>query len=357
MQKRLPELDALRALSLLGVIVIHATAWSIPAGAPAFSSALALVSDFARASVPLFVLASGFALRSRHSDGGSPAPGFLRRRWRRTLVPWLCWVPIFATVGYLDGAIDPSASGFGSWLAYGAGHLYFLLLIAQLYIVFLLLPSSTRRLVPIAAAALALQLALGWAHTYLQRPPGLLGWPFGVIAFWQAPYYAGYFLAGAVLADLWPRLHRSQLFRPAALGLLVLGAVLWAWTSATVPSDPAVHGASAFLWPGRAPLVLGLAATVLAWGPGAGLAASRWLGSRSLGVYLAHPAFLAVAGPPALSLGPAARCIALGAGSLAFGFVVVSVLARTRLGAQAIGEEIKLRPASRDRRLVRLSVR
>jgi len=352
-QKRLHELDLLRAAALVGVVLIHATAWSVGAGEAPLSSPLALLADLARSAVPLFVLASGFALRARYRE--VPAPGrFLGRRWRRTLVPWLCWVPVFAVLGVWDGALPASGAGLGTWLAYGGGHLYFLLLIAQLYLVFLVLPKSRRRLAAVAAAALALQLGLGWLHTYGPAPAGPLGWPLGSISYWLAPYYAGYFVLGALLADFWPQVRA----RTAAIALaLAAGLVIWLWSTTTIPAGDATHGAYAFLWPGRALFVGALGAAVLAWGSAVRSATVAWLGSRSLGVYLVHPLFLALAGPPALALGPAARAGALALGSLAFGALAVAVLTRSRLGAQAIGEEAPMRPAGPARSVARLSLR
>lgn len=354
MQTRLQELDLLRALALLGVIVIHAVAWASPVTAAPLSGPLAALADFARAAVPVFVLASGFALRARYPAGPDERWGFVGRRWRRTLVPWLCWVPVFALLGFSDGALPVSTGALNTWLLYGAGHLYFLLLIAQLYLLFLLLPASRARLALVAVAAMGVQLALGWVHTYLPPPAGPLGWPFGSVAYWMAPYYAGYFVAGALLADLWPQLRSRRL---AIGGALAASLALWAWSTTTVPAPPSAHGASAFLWPGRAPLVLSVSAAVLAWGSAVRSAAVTWLGSRSLGVYIVHPIFLAIAGPAALSLGPVPRVAVLGIGSLAFGVLATTLLTRTRWGAQAVGGEAQVRPAGGPRSVARLSLR
>src|SRR5690348_15605298 len=104
MQERLQELDLLRALALLGVLVIHAAAWSAPVAASPTSGAIPALSDLARCSIPVFILASGFALRltsrrpRRARDGGGEGEAvtarYLGRRAQRTLVPWVIWAAI-----------------------------------------------------------------------------------------------------------------------------------------------------------------------------------------------------------------------------------------------------------------------
>src|SRR5437764_1072330 len=95
--RRLPELDLLRAAALLAVVFIHAASWNPGADAPARQGPYAAAMLLARFCVPAFVLASGFAL---HRAYGRPveAGRFLRRRALRTLVPWLAWVPVYAVV-------------------------------------------------------------------------------------------------------------------------------------------------------------------------------------------------------------------------------------------------------------------
>ncbi len=346
MQERLQELDLLRALALLGVLVIHAAAWAAPSGAAPTSGAIPALSDLARCSIPVFVLASGFALRLRHRRDDAPAR-FLARRAQRTLVPWFVWAALFLAVGLF--ATGEPASGPGhvaQWLAFGAGHLYFLLLVMQLYLVSLLLPGRRSTLALAAGAALALQLVLGALHTYAPQPAGPLGWVGGRLAYLEAPYYVGYFVVGALLAELWPRLRRLPHLLPAAAAATAAAVPVWLWTAGGVASSPAVHGTYAFLWPGRAPLVLAGSILVLAAGtafrerfPSAPHAAANWLGTRSLGVYVSHPLALTLVGPFALGRLPDwPRLAFLVAASLAFGWGVVTVLSASRAGAIALGE-------------------
>ena len=79
---------------------------------------------------------------------------------------------IFAVAAVAHGEVRPNVKDLTVWVAFGPGHLYFLLLIAQLYLLLLVLPRSRRGLILFAAAALALQLGLGVYHTYGPLAPG-----------------------------------------------------------------------------------------------------------------------------------------------------------------------------------------
>lgn len=358
MQERLQELDLLRAGALVGVLVIHATAWAAPVPAAPTSGAIPALSDLARCAIPAFVLASGFALRLTRRPGIRAPREFLNRRAQRTLVPWVVWTAIFLAAALLNGghpALD--RPHVVSWLASGGGHLYFLLLVMQLYVVWLVLPSGRRLLAIVTAAAIVLQLALGALRTYAPVPAGgPLGWVGGQLPYLEAPYYVGYFTAGALLADLWPDVrHRRGVLAAAALAT-VAAIPVWLLTGGAISGDPARHGTYAFLWPGRAPLVLAGSVLVLAAGaaareriPAAVQRAVGWLGSRSLGVYVSHPLALMIVGPFALSELPAwPRVAYLVVASLAFGWGVVMVLGATRGGAVALGESPPARrPAHR----------
>lgn len=363
MQERLQELDLLRAGALIGVLVIHATAWAAPVPAAPTSGAIPALSDLARCAIPAFVLASGFALRLRHRPGAGAPGAFLGRRARRTLVPWVIWAAVFLAAGLINGG-NPALDRphVVSWLASGAGHLYYLLLVMQLYVVWLLLPGRRRSLAFVTAAAIVLQLVLGGLRTYAPIPAtGPLGWVGGQLPYLEAPYYVGYFTAGALLADLWPDLRRWRHLPAVAAFATAVAVPIWLLTSGAISGDPARHGTYAFLWPGRAPLVLAGSVLVLAagaaarqWIPARLQAAVGWLGSRSLGVYVSHPLVLMLVGPFALAQLPAwPRVAYLVAASMAFGWLVVVVLGATRGGALALGETP---PAPRTARRRALSV-
>jgi peptidoglycan/LPS O-acetylase OafA/YrhL len=328
MAQRLPEADLLRAGALLGVGVIHAGAWITPADAPPGTSAMAAASELARFCVPAFVFASGFLLF--HSYGQRPfkRAEFLKRRWLRVLLPWACCVPLFLLLdaGRGDPALRPDA--VGGWLASGPGHLYFLLLVAQLYLLFLVLPRDHVRLRWVTAGLVALQLGLMAWRSY--GSPAAHGYE-------EAPFWMGTFALGCLASAEWQRLARLWRLWPVGLALCALsGALVLAEGQAI---SAAHEGSLAYLWPSRLPQTVVWSVTLL-W-LGRALASRPLVGElsrHSLGIYLLHPVFLDALGPRTSVLPPAVRAPLLLAASFAAAYAAVRLLALRRGTALAIGE-------------------
>ena len=352
--RRLPEVDLLRATALLAVVFIHAASWIPGQDAPVQRGPYAAAIALARFCVPALVLASGFAL---HRAYGRPpdAGAFLRRRALRTVVPWLAWVPVYAAVDLLYGKLSAAPRDLAVWLAYGPGHLYFLILVAQLALLLPFLPVRRGRLALLTAAALALQLVLGGLRSYGPLPSGPAAWPFTYLPQMEGAFWAGWFLLGCLLSACYDRFSALSRLWPAALVLAVLGGVAVLAEAAALPGDQWRQGTYAFLWPSRLPATLAVTALLLWAGPGLALRIGerlwtpvRALSQRSLGVYVIHVGALEMlAHSPLLGLPPAARLAALMAGSLGIAWVLAAALARTGPGALALGERsgLRLRPS------------
>ena len=333
--RRLPELDLLRALALAGVVVIHATAWIVPAETSPLNGPAALAIGLARFSVPAFVFASGLALY--RSQGARPKDprAFLTRRWSRTLVPWLVWVPAYLALDLWQGLLAPAH--VRDWLLSGGGHLYFLLLVAQLYLVLLFLPRSRRGLYAFAAAATILQLALDAAHAH--GPLDGDRW-----ATVQSPFWAGYFALGCLAGAEYERLIRLRRLWPLAALAAVAATALVLAEAAMIGQSYWRQGAYSFLWPSRLPATLAICLAVL-WGGAALKRRPAWLftiaeelGSRSLGVYVLQSAVLVFLGPRTGQLPAAARVALLVPVTLVIAYAATRLLLRFRLGRLSLGE-------------------
>ncbi|MEA2670761.1 MAG: hypothetical protein QOG45_981, partial [Chloroflexota bacterium] len=249
-----------------------------------------------RFCVPAFVVLSGLLLGLR--GGARERPGeFLRRRLRRTLVPLLVWAPVYCAAGlWLTGSLD--AGGVGGWLLGGAGHLYFLLLVPQLYVAYLVWP---RRLGPtlwLAAGAMALQLALDGLRLAGPMPPGL-----DRLALWHGyellPFWIGYFAVGVAAGRLLARRGDVGDHPRAALACLAVVPAAFALLVASPVTrlryGEFAQGTGAFLRPVLAPMVLVLTGAALLGAPALLRRLPRLggpvraLSRDSLGVYILHP--------------------------------------------------------------------
>ncbi len=150
MRQRLREMDFIRAISALFIIVIHITALYITSSRAAF-----YLNQAARFSVPIFILMSGMLL---YGSGGSykGVKGyfeFIVKRLRRIFIPYLIWT--FLYIAYvmrhdlspvwLDSGVFLSATGKKILFGSGYIHLYFVTIMIQLYLLFPLLKYLMKR--------------------------------------------------------------------------------------------------------------------------------------------------------------------------------------------------------------------
>lgn len=337
----------MKVLALLGVITIHATAWVVPPDRPPLSGPWDLLIGLSRFSVPAFVFASGLAVY-RSSQGRPQDPAaFLARRWSRTLLPWLIWTPLFLLLDLSQGLLTPDATA--GWLLMGGGHLYFLLLVAQLYLLLLVLPTGPRGLLIAAVLLLAAQAALGAAHAH--GPLAADRW-----APVQSPFWAGYFAAGCVAGAGYDRLRAWHRFWPLAAAAAIATTALVLTESKTVGADHWRQGEYSFLWPSRIANTLAICLAVI-WGGTALAGRPAWLfgavqkiGSRSLGIYILQSAVLVFAGPRTSALPAPARVAALVVIAFAGAYLLTSLLSRTAPGRLALGEAPSTLPKRGERR-------
>jgi len=139
---RLPELDRLRGLSILAIILCHSTAHTILNGGAAnlFEDyALAILNQLSRVGVPAFVILSGI-LMSRLEIDRDATPAIVKRRLNRVIPPYLFWSSIYFVLFAVTGEIHATSqsltmiyfekllTGTTTW------QLYFLLMISQCYL-------------------------------------------------------------------------------------------------------------------------------------------------------------------------------------------------------------------------------
>jgi surface polysaccharide O-acyltransferase-like enzyme len=292
--RRLEAADALRALATVFVVVIHTSHW--PTAAVLYND-LDLLSRFA---VPAFMLLTGVLLSYQHGGEPDDTGAFVQRRFSRTLLPWLVWAPIYALTGWLfTGDVVPqSVGGLLTFLSYGAGHLWFLLLIPQMYLLYLVWPHQ--RLWLWAIVALAVQTGLAFYRLYGPMPLAVESQLTLWHGFQLLPFWAGYFAlglaAGRWLADSGPpKRVRASVVAVAAAATVVSGVLLIAITYGGAPHGEFQQGTGGFLLPQEPLLVVSVAALVLVAGPAlvrrfhALAVTAAVLSDNSLAIYILHP--------------------------------------------------------------------
>ncbi len=194
------ELDWVRVIAMLGVIVIHVTGTFVyaPSGlslagmSPGF-----LLNQWVRFAVPLFMILSGMSL-GLGRDRGS-CWGFWRARLGKLLPPYLGWTLIYWYLSH--GSFSP-AGELGKAMLWGtaSAHLYFIVVVFQFYLVYPALKGWVERW-PAASALGAVAVSLVFQQLVLYASEGLVGARiFSILPFWELlPTWIYYFVLGMVL--------------------------------------------------------------------------------------------------------------------------------------------------------------
>jgi peptidoglycan/LPS O-acetylase OafA/YrhL len=299
-------LDVVRVLALVLVIAIPCDHW--PYQSSGLDQRVWTTLDLLfRPSVPLFVLLSGFLLRYGRQDR-RPLAEFLRRRLGRSLIPWIVWMPAYTLIGlFLTKEITPTSwAGVAAWWALGGGHLWYLLLIPQFYVLFQLWPTSTRGLLVGALLSLAVQVGL---CTYRLLAPEDTPLNTFLLAhgYQVAPLWVAYFGIGLVLGR-WRAQHLDDGDSWRLIGVLAIataaGAVLLLVANGSnTPNAQFAQGTGAFLLPSLIPVsvfamaLFGLAGERLGSRWPVVEVAVRSVGRYSLGIYIVHEALTYITGP------------------------------------------------------------
>ncbi len=184
LKRKISEIDLLRGISFLAIVLQHALASFIYL--PASSASNALVSAFLllliRFAVPMFVFITGLVLFYNHSDGELDYPQMLKRRFSQVFIPYFVWTLFyFVWISLISGAGANSETALLARLARlivsgeGYYHLWFMVMILQFYLVFPLFRYVVRRgrhwAIAVLGASCLLYFAYLWGYHHLV--PGL----------------------------------------------------------------------------------------------------------------------------------------------------------------------------------------
>lgn len=173
LEVRSSEIDLMKVLSCLAVIAIHLSAMGVVApamGASAYGLAVT-INGLAYFAVPSFIFLSGMTLSLRYGKGAVMLGPFLKRRVSGILLPYWGWsfayFFIYAFAGYY--ALDPGNILSVAFLGTGEYHLYFVVILFQLYLLYPWLHRLGNRMgyKALLAAAAVLQICFAlWAPAF-----------------------------------------------------------------------------------------------------------------------------------------------------------------------------------------------
>ncbi|WP_417503573.1 acyltransferase [Microbacterium sp.] len=296
-------MDALRIVSVVGVVAIHVFAGMV-ANPDVHGTAGwwgAVVADIGFVwVVPVFVMISGALVLAPRQYESSPA-AFYRKRLPRLLTALIFWSLIyFVLVRTLFSQIRPTRVDLARFMLDGQPytHLYFLWLIIGLYVVAPVLASflqggGRRRAFVFAAMTLGATVATGISSSVLTAMGD--NSPLTLLALTQWLPYAGYFLAGWALREV-----RISGWRLALLGGLTAVAVAASIVQYGLrPSLPLVDALLplSYFGPVVAAASLGVFvctnSALATWSPGPRVqSAVRELSDCAFGVFLVHFAIM-----------------------------------------------------------------
>lgn len=142
---RLSDFDFLRFVATLAVITIHITAGYVTASNIAYT-----LNQVARFAVPMFIVLSGYLLYYGNNKKQCLL-SFLKKRLNKIVIPFLLWNLIYLLYSYHHKmatlTIKLFASLFlqGLFLGKGTPHLYFVIIIVQMYILYPLIEKGFER--------------------------------------------------------------------------------------------------------------------------------------------------------------------------------------------------------------------
>lgn len=136
--RRFQDLYILRVIATVAVIAIHATSQTMTQSALGYYG-----NQLARFAVPMFLILSGFLLfQSDLNSHFLPRAQFYRKRFRRILLPYIVWTIFYSLVVhfYFNGMQNANMilPNLIRHLLLGNGftHLYFVVIIIQLYLLY-----------------------------------------------------------------------------------------------------------------------------------------------------------------------------------------------------------------------------
>lgn len=229
---RIRQMDGLRAVAALAVVMIHVSAGRMnPVGVSC--------NQAARFAVPLFIMLSGYGhMHSWLQHSGQSAVQTAKRRLKRVLPAYLVWSVLYLAVDAVFG--KPHAHPIKNILTGGSYvHLYYIFILVQLILLSELFCRAVERH-PAVTLLLSAGLTFGMEIVLYLLTVGQLQWqfpvaPIGLFVCWPLFYNIGAWLVKSGLSD------RLRLRVCLPLWALSAVLVLRLWNAWAVRQTPVIY--------------------------------------------------------------------------------------------------------------------
>lgn len=308
MKNRYIEVDILKIFACICVIVIHISAALVATG----NTGVIFINCMTRFAVPCFIFASGLILMVIYKDRDTPYLDFQKKRLNSVLAPYLTWAVIFLVVNIGVGAFAFNARTVWNGIVWGNSsyHLYFMIIIIQLYLLFPIIKAVLKALSPVVA----MLFILAYQMFYTAMSPMLIANFKFVADHYDRLFttYLTYFLIGALIGAHYQAikdaLDKFKLQILTSLGFLYVLA-LFGWTVSQLPGIPqlSVKFNTPYTWVIYSILAtlfgLALASVIAQRVPEEKYGVIELISAATFYVYLGHPLLLSLLDMAKLKLG------------------------------------------------------
>ncbi len=209
--ERIPELQLVRALAILGVLSVHASASAIDTMKQSgYYYAYNFINIFMKYGTPTFILLSSFVLFYSYYSRpltGKLISGFYKKRLLYIIVPYILFsAGYFYYTRYLSNLPLFTADSFTAFFerlrtGKAQSHLYFVYISVQFYLLFPILLWLTKKSQWLVRLLIPLGFAIQWGFVLMNK----YYWTVENKGSWSLSYFSFFFL-GAALGIYYPKI-------------------------------------------------------------------------------------------------------------------------------------------------------
>ncbi|MCZ2258663.1 acyltransferase [Sporosarcina sp. G11-34] len=232
-RKYLYEINFVRAIACLLVVMVHVSAIYFFAYDRSHTTLTNFLTQIGRIGTPLFALLSGFLLYNQTLNREFSTRMFLKSRFVKIISPFFFWSffyliykSIFRNYSFPNfSSTKESVDFIYMFLTGGAhSHLYFIVLVIQFYVLFLLI----RKFLNLKSIVFLTVVSFYLNYTFINNNFAFENMYIDQFVTSRAFLFQWifYFMLGMLLVELWPKIHSFLIITKNNRYMLLLGCVV-----------------------------------------------------------------------------------------------------------------------------------